>query len=51
MEAVNALDDGLGEDIASSVIRSALEDIGSITGKTVSNELVNTIFSDFCIGK
>ena len=51
LEAKAALDDGLGEDIASSVIRAALDDIGAITGKTVSNELVNTIFSDFCIGK
>ena len=50
-EAMSVIDDGLGIDIASSVIRSALDDIGSITGKNVSTELVNRIFSDFCIGK
>ena len=50
-EACNAVGSGLGEDIASSVIRSALEDIGKITGKSVSAELADTIFSKFCIGK
>ncbi len=50
-EALNALELGLGEDIASSVIRAALDDIGSVTGKTVSAELADTIFSKFCIGK
>lgn len=42
---------GMGEDIVSSVIRAALDDIGNITGKTVSSELADTIFAGFCIGK
>lgn len=50
-EAVNALECGIGEDIASSVIRAALDDIGAVTGKAVSAELADTIFSKFCIGK
>lgn len=50
-EATGALECGLGEDIASSVIRAALDDIGAVTGKTVSVELADTIFSKFCIGK
>lgn len=50
-EAYAMIYDGVGIDIASSVIRAALDDIGEITGKTVSKELVDTIFSDFCIGK
>jgi tRNA modification GTPase len=49
--ATDAVEGGLGVDIASSVIRSALDDIGAITGKTVSAELADTIFSRFCIGK
>ena len=49
--AVGIIDQDLGIDIASSVIRSALDDIGEITGKTVSANLVDRIFSDFCIGK
>ena len=50
-EAAMVCDSGMGVDIASSVIRSALDDIGDITGKTVSSELADTIFSEFCIGK
>lgn len=51
LEAANVCEMGIGVDIASSVIRSALDDIGDITGKTVSSELADTIFSEFCIGK
>ncbi|TCD48093.1 tRNA uridine-5-carboxymethylaminomethyl(34) synthesis GTPase MnmE [Chlorobium sp. N1] len=32
-------------------LRSALDYVGEITGKVVSEELLNTIFSRFCIGK
>lgn len=51
MTANGVLEEGLGVDIASSVIRLALEEIGEISGKTVSSELADTIFSKFCIGK
>jgi len=32
-------------------LRSALDYVGEITGKVVSQELLNTIFDQFCIGK
>lgn len=50
-EALAILRDGLGVDVCSQVIRSALEDSGQITGRVVSDELVENIFSRFCIGK
>lgn len=50
-EALAILSDGLGVDVCSQVIRSALEDSGQITGRVVSDELVENIFSRFCIGK
>lgn len=50
-EASGLLRNGLGVDICSQVIRSALDDSGQITGRVVSDELVETIFSRFCIGK
>ncbi len=50
-EALGILRDGLGVDVCSQVIRSALEDSGQITGRVVSDELVENIFSRFCIGK
>ncbi len=33
------------------LLRTALEEVGEITGKTVSDTLVDTIFSRFCVGK
>ncbi len=51
IDAENVINLGVGVDVASSVIRSALDSTGEITGKVVSGELVNTIFSEFCIGK
>lgn len=49
--ALEALESGMGVDICSSVVRLALDKIGEITGKTVSANLADTIFSGFCIGK
>ena len=50
-EALGIIRDGIGVDVCSQVIRSALDDSGQITGRVVSDELVETIFSRFCIGK
>ena len=50
-EAEAILRDGLGVDVCSQVIRAALDDSGQITGRVVSDELVENIFSRFCIGK
>ena len=49
--ALEAVDNDLGVDVASSVLRMCLEKSGEITGRSVSAELVNNIFSKFCIGK
>lgn len=49
--SVEVLEGGLGIDVASQVIRGALDDLGEITGRVVSEKLVDTIFSKFCIGK
>jgi tRNA modification GTPase len=38
-------------DLVSIDVRSALEEISSITGHQVQEELLNNIFSRFCIGK
>ena len=32
-------------------IKEAISELGEITGETISEEIVNKIFSDFCIGK
>lgn len=46
-----AIKDGMGVETASSVLRAALDEMGQITGKTVSSDLADTIFGRFCIGK
>ena len=42
---------GLDEVILAAELRSALDYIGQITGETTEEDLLNTIFSQFCIGK
>lgn len=42
---------GLPEDFFSIDLMSAYEDLGSITGESVGEDLVNEIFSKFCMGK
>lgn len=38
-------------DIVAVEIKQALEDLGSITGDNVSEEIIQSIFSKFCLGK
>jgi len=37
--------------LAASRLRLALETLGSVTGRVYHEELLNNIFSRFCIGK
>ncbi|MBO8127862.1 MAG: tRNA uridine-5-carboxymethylaminomethyl(34) synthesis GTPase MnmE [Peptococcaceae bacterium] len=50
-EAADALENGLPVEMVAIDIREALEAFGNITGDTVSEEILDRIFSDFCIGK
>ena len=43
--------DGMPEDFYSIDLMSAYEELGHITGETVGEDLVNEIFSKFCMGK
>ena len=36
---------------AASELRSAMEEIGMMTGRIYNHELLDSIFSRFCIGK
>ncbi len=48
---ISSLGRGLPADILSIDVRNSYEALGEITGSTVDEELLNRIFTDFCIGK
>ncbi|MCR5758314.1 MAG: tRNA uridine-5-carboxymethylaminomethyl(34) synthesis GTPase MnmE [Selenomonas sp.] len=50
-EALNTIEAGLGLDFISIDLRSAWEKLGEITGDTVGEDIIDEIFSKFCIGK
>jgi tRNA modification GTPase len=49
--ALAALDEGQPPDICAFELRSALEALGLIRGRTASEDILNEIFSRFCLGK
>lgn len=51
IEAKEAVDVGISLDLAAIDISSAWNYFGEITGDTLSEDLIEKIFSDFCIGK
>ncbi|MDD3223107.1 MAG: tRNA uridine-5-carboxymethylaminomethyl(34) synthesis GTPase MnmE [Clostridium sp.] len=50
-DAVRALKDTSAIDLASIDIREAWNCLGEITGDTVKEDLIDKIFSEFCLGK
>ena len=51
MECIQRLRAGESLEGPSLLLRTALEELGEITGESVSDTLVDTIFSRFCVGK
>lgn len=50
-EALSLLRGGFTEDLAYINLEKAVMHLGEITGMTVSDEVINEVFSKFCIGK
>ncbi|MCL1632207.1 tRNA uridine-5-carboxymethylaminomethyl(34) synthesis GTPase MnmE [Sporolactobacillus sp. CPB3-1] len=50
-DAINAADQGMPVDMAQIDIKRAWELLGEIIGDTVSDRLINELFSKFCLGK
>ena len=46
-----ALKDTMAIDLASIDIRNAWSALGQINGETVEEDLIDKIFSEFCLGK
>ncbi len=49
--AIDALDRGMTGDFLSIDLRAALKELGTITGEITTEDLLDSIFSRFCIGK
>ena len=49
--AQETLDSGFPPDLAATDLENAISFLGEITGLTVSEEIINKIFSKFCLGK
>ena len=46
-----SIEDGMPEDFYSIDLMNAYEQLGTIIGEAVEDDLVNEIFSKFCMGK
>ncbi len=50
-DAQQAIISGIPVDLVSIDVKAALEALGEITGENITEEIVDRIFHDFCIGK
>ena len=51
LRAQNSVNNKLPIDMISSDIKQILEELGEITGETVTEDIIKEIFSKFCLGK
>ncbi|GAA0116672.1 tRNA uridine-5-carboxymethylaminomethyl(34) synthesis GTPase MnmE [Clostridium senegalense] len=49
--AIDTLENTFAIDLASIDIRNAWSDLGKITGSTLEEDIIDKIFSEFCLGK
>lgn len=49
--AIKALDEGITGDLLAVDLRAALHELGTLTGEITNEDLLDSIFSRFCIGK
>ena len=47
----NTVNENMPIDIIAIYIKEILEDLGNITGEFVTDDIINEIFSRFCLGK
>lgn len=50
-KAENTVQENMPIDIIAIFIKDILEDLGNITGEVVTDDIINEIFSKFCLGK
>jgi tRNA modification GTPase len=50
-EVKNTINNNMPIDIIEIYIKQILSDLGKITGDDISEDIINEIFSKFCLGK
>lgn len=50
-QVLRGIEEGLPEDLYSIDLMQGYESLGKITGESVDEDLINTIFREFCMGK
>ena len=50
-KAIDTVNNNMPIDIIAIFIKDILEDLGNITGEFVTEDIINEIFSKFCLGK
>ena len=50
-QAREAVVQGSGEEIVAGELRLALEELGQVAGTVANNDILDALFSRFCIGK
>jgi tRNA modification GTPase len=50
-QAIQLVSDGDGEELVATEIRVALDELGKVVGAVYTDDLLDRIFSRFCIGK
>ena len=50
-KARNTIEENMPVDIIAIFVKNILEDLGNITGEFVTDDIINEIFSKFCLGK
>ena len=50
-EAINQLDSGEAIELAEINVHSAYDNLGEIIGESAGDEILDTVFSKFCLGK
>lgn len=50
-DSINSIDKNMPVDIIQISIKQTLEELGKITGNTVSEDIIDEIFKKFCLGK
>ena len=50
-DTLNGIENKISGELLSQDIRQCISNIGEITGEITTNDLLENIFSNFCIGK